>query len=155
MQETLDKLTGTLSPIVLSALRIVTALLFFAHGTQKLFGFPEAQFRPDLFTLPWLAGLLEILVGALVLIGFKTRIAAFLMSGQMAIAYWLVHAPRSPYPAVNGGDAAILFCFVFLYIAFAGPGPISIDAILKSLKGSGSEAPKPAEAPAAGEPAAG
>jgi putative oxidoreductase len=82
---------------------------------------------PELFTLFWFAGFLELVGGFLVLIGFLTRPVAFVLSGQMAVAYWMAHAPQSIYPALNGGDAAILFCFIFLYLAVAGPGAFSVD----------------------------
>ena len=116
------------APQALAVLRIVTALLFMEHGTQKLFGFPETEMSPAFLSLPWLAGAIEVVGGILVLIGLFTRPAAFIMSGQMAVAYWMAHAPQSFFPVENGGDAAILFCFVFLYIFFAGPGAWSLDA---------------------------
>src|SRR5690606_4051837 len=101
-----------------------------AHGTQKLFGFPPAQFpSPDLFPLMGLAGILEVVGGLAILFGALTRPVAFVLSGQMAVAYWMAHAPASPFPVNNGGDAAILFCFVFLYLVFAGPGVWSLDAM--------------------------
>ena len=117
------------APRVLSILRIVAALLFFMHGSQKLLGFPATDHAPEMFSLPWIAGLLELVGGALLLIGAFTRPVAFLLSGEMAFAYWMAHAPKSVFPALNGGDAAILYCFVFLYLAFAGAGPWSIDAL--------------------------
>ncbi len=115
----------------LSVLRIVAALLFLLHGTSKLFGFPpmpEGMPAPEPGNILWLGALLEIIGGSLLLIGFFSRPVAFLLSGEMAVAYWMFHAPKSLYPSLNGGDAAILFCFVFLYIALAGPGPWSVDA---------------------------
>jgi putative oxidoreductase len=112
----------------LSLLRIVAALLFMLHGTSKLFGFPPTEMSPAIYSLPWIAGLLEVVGGALLIIGLWSRLTAFVLSGQMAVAYWMVHAPQSPFPSNNGGDAAILFCFVFLFIAAAGPGAWSIDA---------------------------
>lgn len=115
------------APIALALLRIVTALLFIEHGTAKLLNFPASEMHPSLFSLFGLAGVLEIVGGALVLLGFFTRIAAFLLSGQMAIAYWMAHAPQSFFPVNNGGDAAILFCFIFLYLVFAGPGAFAMD----------------------------
>jgi len=124
-----DQLTGVWAPRVLAILRIVTALLFIEHGTQKLLAFP-APFpggQPALLSLSGIAGLLETFGGLLVLVGLFTRPAAFLLSGEMAIGYWIAHAPRSFFPTLNGGDAAILFCFVFLYLAFAGPGAWSVD----------------------------
>ena len=118
-----------------SILRIVAALLFILHGTSKMFGFPPfldpmgaPMTPPDPGSILWLGALLELIGGSLVLVGFFTRPIAFLLSGEMAVAYFMFHAPKSLYPSVNGGDAAILFCFVFLYIALAGPGPWSIDA---------------------------
>ena len=112
----------------LSLLRIVTALLFMLHGTSKLFGFPPTEMAPAIYSLSWIAGVLEVVGGALLIVGLWSRLTAFVLSGQMAVAYWMVHAPQSPFPANNGGDAAILFCFVFLFIAAAGPGAWSIDA---------------------------
>lgn len=121
-------LESTWAPRVLSLLRIVTALLFIEHGTQKLLGFPASDFSPAVLTLPWIAGLLEMVGGAAVLVGFWTRPVSFLLSGLMAVAYFTAHAPQSFFPALNGGDAAILFCFIFFYLVFAGPGPWSLDA---------------------------
>jgi len=115
-------------PQVLSVFRIVAALLFIAHGTQKLLGFPAAEFSPPMFSIFWFAGLIEIVTGALLVVGLFTRPAAFLASGTMAVAYWMAHAPSNPFPVNNGGDAAILFCFAFLYFVVSGPGPWSIDA---------------------------
>lgn len=115
------------TPRVLGILRIVTALLFMVHGSQKLFGFPPSNHSPELFSLIWFAGFLELVGGFFVLIGLFTRPIAFVLSGQMAVAYWMAHAPKSFFPALNGGDAAILFCSIFLYLVFAGPGAFSID----------------------------
>jgi putative oxidoreductase len=114
------------APQALGALRIVSALLFIAHGTQKLFGFPVA-FPMELNTMMLVAGVIELVGGLLILVGFQTRIAAFIASGTMAVAYWIGHAPMGPWPVANMGDAAILFCFVFLYLVFAGPGAWSVD----------------------------
>ena len=122
----LDRWQGPL----LSVLRIVSALLFIEHGTSKLFDFPHVE-MPMAITvgsLPWIAGLMEIVGGLMLLLGLFTRPVAFILAGEMAVAYWMAHAPRSTFPAVNGGDAAILFCFVFLYIAAAGPGPWAIGS---------------------------
>ena len=116
------------APRLLGVLRVVAAILFIEHGTQKLFGFPPTERpMPELFTLMWFAGVLEVGGGLLLLLGLFTRPVAFILSGQMAFAYWMAHAPQSPYPAINGGDAAILFCFLFLYLAAAGPGSYSVD----------------------------
>ncbi|MDB5585857.1 MAG: DoxX family protein [Devosia sp.] len=115
------------APQALAVLRIVAAILFILHGTQKLIGFPAAEFSPPLMSLFGLAGLIEIVGGLLILVGFFTRPAAFIAAGEMAVAYWMAHAPNSVFPSNNGGDAAILFCFVFLYLVFAGPGAWSVN----------------------------
>jgi putative oxidoreductase len=108
----------------------VAGLLFLEHGTQKLLGFPPGEgSRAAAMSLPWIAGLIELVTGALLTAGLFTRAAAFIAAGEMAVAYWMAHASQSPYPVNNGGDAAILYCFVFLYLVFAGPGPWSVDAI--------------------------
>ena len=121
----------SLQPHLLSLLRIVSSLVLFSYGTQKILHFPEAANVPPAGSLSWIAGLLELVLGFLVLIGFQTRIAAFVLSGLMAFAYFVAHAPRGFYPAQNGGVAAILFCFLFLYLVAAGAGPFSIDAMAK------------------------
>jgi len=125
------------SPYALAALRIITALLFIEHGTMKLFGFPAGEQPMDiaLFSLIGLAALLETVGGLLVLFGLFTRVAAFILSGEMAVAYFMAHAPQAFYPALNGGDAAILFCFVFLYLVFAGPGAWSVDGMRQISSG--------------------
>lgn len=124
MGKTLDQW----APRVLSILRIMAALLFLEHGTQKLLGFPPATNpAPGLFSLPWFQGVIEIVGGLLLLVGLFTRPVAFVLSGNMAVAYFMAHAPRNFFPVLNNGDAAILYCFVFLYLVFAGPGPWSID----------------------------
>jgi len=129
------ELETTWAPRLLGVLRIVSAFLFMLHGTQKLFNFPampEGRSQPAMFELTWYAGMLETFGGFLLLIGLFTRPTAFVLSGLMAFAYWIAHAPRSLYPVLNGGDAAILFCFVFLYIVAAGPGAFSVDGARKS-----------------------
>lgn len=115
------------APKALAVLRIITALLFLAHGTQKILGFPAGGFQPGADTIFFWAGVIEIVTGLLIAIGLFTRPAAFLASGTMAVAYWMGHAPTDMYPVNNGGDAAILFCFVFLYLVFAGPGAWAVD----------------------------
>ena len=116
-------------PLLLSVLRIMAGLLVMQHGTTKLLGFPETQMSGvSIASMVGIAGVIELVCGALVVVGFQTRIAAFLLSGMTAVAYWMVHARHSFYPIVNGGELAALYCFVFLYIAAAGPGPLSIDA---------------------------
>jgi len=120
-------------PRVLSILRFVAGLLFLEHGLSKLFGFPHvAMFdHLQLVSLLGLAGIIELFGGFLVCIGLFTRPAAFITSGEMAVGYFLFHAPKSPFPALNGGDAAILFCFVFLYLFVAGGGVWSFDHLLR------------------------
>jgi len=118
------------SPYVLSIVRIVVALLFFEHGLSKLFGFPQPLPPPVLFSLGWFSGAIEFVGGGLLAIGLFSRASAFIMSGEMAFAYFISHAPHSFFPILNRGDAAILYCFIFLYLAFAGGGPWSLDAML-------------------------
>jgi putative oxidoreductase len=118
------------TPRILSLLRIAVALFFLEHGAQKLFGFPPPRSGagPGVLSLLWFAGVLEFFGGILVCIGLFTRPVAFLLSGEMAVGYFMSHAPRGFFPILNGGDAAALYCFVFFYLAFAGPGPWSVDA---------------------------
>ncbi len=119
-------------PRVLSILRIVTAFLFMQHGAQKIFGFPAEQRYPfDIASLSGVAGVLELFGGALLLIGLFTRPVAFLLSGLMAFAYFLVHAPQGFWPLNNGGELAALFSFVFLYLWTAGGGAWSVDNLIK------------------------
>jgi putative oxidoreductase len=116
------------TPYALAILRIVAGLMFLEHGTQKLFGFPPGERAfVEAFTLSWWAGVLELILGALITVGLFTRLAAFVAAGEMAFAYWLAHAPQNFFPVNNGGDAAILYCFVFLLLVFAGPGKWSLD----------------------------
>ena len=118
------------APYALAALRIVSGLVFLEHGTQKFLGFPpgEAAFTGLAFkNLGAAAGIIELVCGFLIVLGLFTRPAAFLASGTMAVAYWHAHAPQNTFPVNNMGDAAILYCFVFLYLVFAGPGAWSLD----------------------------
>jgi putative oxidoreductase len=116
-------------PQLLAVLRIVTGLLFLEHALIKLIGFPPGG-KPgiqDIGSFLWIAGAIELVTSVLVTLGLFTRLAAFIAAGEMAVAYWMVHAKMGLYPAVNMGEAAILFCFVFLYLAAAGPGAWSVD----------------------------
>jgi putative oxidoreductase len=116
-------------PQLLAVLRIVTGLTFMAHGIIKLFGFPAGAQpgQQEIMTLMGIGGILETVGGALIILGLFTRPTAFILSGMMAVAYWMYHAPSNLYPANNNGSAAILFCFIFLYLVFAGPGAWALD----------------------------
>ena len=114
-----------------AALRIITGLLFLAHGTTKLFKFPLTDYYKDgvqIASLMGAAGLLELVGGILIIIGLFTRSVAFVLAGMMAVAYFMAHASQGFFPILNGGELAIMFCFVFLYLATAGAGPFSLDA---------------------------
>ena len=118
---------------MLSILRIVTAAMFILSGTMKLFAFPNGM-PPDnsvaeFGTQVWVGGVLEFVGGLFMLVGLWTRPVAFILAGEMAVAYWQFHAPNSPFPTVNMGVSAVMYCFVFLYFSSAGPGPWSIDAL--------------------------
>lgn len=117
-------------PQALALLRIMTALLFIEHGTQKLIGFPasaDPSMQGSLSGLMLVAGILEAFGGLMILVGFLTRPVAFVLSGFMAVAYFMAHAPQDFFPVNNRGDAAILYCFIYLYLFFAGPGAWSLD----------------------------
>jgi putative oxidoreductase len=116
------------APYALSVLRIVVGLIFLEHGTGKLLGFPVMPALPAMYSLPWIAGFFELGGGLLLTLGLGTRIVAFVLCGMMAVAYFTAHAPRGFFPVLNGGDAAILFCFAFLYLSFAGGGPVAVEA---------------------------
>lgn len=119
-------------PRMVSVVRIVAALLIIEHGSQKLLGFPpSANPGPALLSLLGVQGILELAGGALLLVGLFTRIVGFILSGDMAVAYFTVHAPKSFFPVVNGGDAAVLYCFVFLFLVVAGGGAWSLDALFR------------------------
>lgn len=128
-----DRLTAR-APTMLSVLRIVAALIFLEHGAQKFLGFPPGEFAGAAWSFDspgHFAGIVELVGGLLLLLGLFTRSAAFIASGTMAVAYWMAHAPQDFFPVNNQGDAAILYCFIFLYLVFAGPGPLSLDAAMK------------------------
>ncbi|MER9654878.1 DoxX family protein [Mesorhizobium sp. M0152] len=114
-------------PQALGVLRIVTALQFIEHGTQKLFNFPVGEHAGALSGLSLTAGILEFAGGILLALGLLTQPVAFLLAGEMATAYFMAHMPRDFFPVNNGGDSAISFCFIFLYLFFAGPGAFALD----------------------------
>lgn len=120
-------------PRLLSVLRIMTGLLFLQHGTAKYLGFPAIDYFANLdpLSLPGIAGVLELVGGVLIVLGLFTRPAAFILSGLMAAAYFIAHAPQDFYPLVNQGELAVLYSFVFLYFVAAGPGPWSVDAAIR------------------------
>jgi putative oxidoreductase len=141
-----DEFFDTWSPRMLSVLRIVAAFLFIMHGTAKLFGVPhQPQFdNLQLMSQEGLQGILEFAGGMLLLVGFLSRPVAFILSGDMAVAYFMAHFPKAFLPILNGGDLAVLFCFVFFYLFFAGGGPWSIDALIRTpLRARKAEAPLP------------
>ena len=119
------------SPHVLSLLRVASGAAFLAHGTMKWLNFPPSTMEVTFTSLSGIAGLIELVGGTLLVLGLFTRPVAFLCSGTMAAAYFIAHAPQSFFPVLNRGDAALLYCFVFFYLVFAGPGPWSLDAIVR------------------------
>ena len=121
--------------VTLFLLRVVAGLLFLEHGGMKIFdwfGGVPAQFggHPAMWSQTWIGGVLEFYGGLAILLGLGTRLVAFILSGEMAVAYFQFHQPGGAWPVQNHGEPAVLFCFIFLYLAFAGPGPWSLDAML-------------------------
>jgi putative oxidoreductase len=133
----------------LALLRMVAGSLFLLHGSAKLLGFPGGRPPVELFSQMGLAGLLELVGGALVVLGLFTRPVAFVLSGEMAVAYLIAHAPESPFPTVNRGAEAVLFCFLFLYLAFEGAGAWSVDSWLARRRSDATGEPRPARRPRA------
>jgi putative oxidoreductase len=135
----MDKMNRMLAgyePMALSIFRIMTGLLLFQYGVAKLFKYPPVPMfaKVELMSLYGAAGTIELIFGALLIVGLFTRLAAFILSGEMAFAYFLGHFPKGFLPLVNGGNAAILFCFACLYLAFAGGGPWSVDAMMRDRR---------------------
>ena len=131
-----------LAGLTLLALRVISALVLFEHSTVRAFGFPanpDRPFRgaPDPFTRPWFTTVLELVGGTLLILGLFTRPTSFVLSGMMAVAYFIAHAPEHFFPIINGGEPAVLLCFVFLYMSAAGAGPYSIDALLERRRRQG------------------
>ena len=127
-----DSIHTAWRPHILSVLRIITGFLFVAHGTQKLFDYPSSgKGTVELASFMGFTGVLEFVGGLLILFGLFTRVTAFILSGMMAVAYFMAHAPGGFLPLVNKGELAVLYCFVFLYMAIAGGGSLSLDALLR------------------------
>jgi putative oxidoreductase len=135
------------APYLQSVLRIVVAFLFVAHGTQKLVGFPGERAGVPLLSRLGLAGLIETAGGALLVLGLLTRPVAFVLAGEMAVAYFTTHAPRGFWPLVNRGEPAVLFCFTWLYFAAAGGGPWSLDALRVSAAPAAADTPRGRRSP--------
>jgi putative oxidoreductase len=134
----MERFLETWTPRVLSVMRIVSALLLMQHGGQKLAGFPAPQrYEFDLLSLSGVAGVLELFGGFMLLVGFMSRPVAFLLSGLMAFAYFIGHAPRGFWPILNGGELAAMYCFVFLYLSVAGGGVWSLDRLSGKSRGRG------------------
>jgi putative oxidoreductase len=136
-----SRLPAWLPGVLHAALRVMTGLLFMQHGLQKLFGLLVDPSRPwtgppPMFTQLWFAGVLETFGGALIVLGLFTRPVAFLLAGEMAVAYFQSHAPRSFFPILNRGEPTVLFCFVYLYLFAVGAGPYSVDAALHARRGT-------------------
>lgn len=128
-------ITANWAPRLRAALRVMAALLYMQHGAQKLFGFPgDKEPVGDLVSLMGLAGVLELFGGLLLVIGLLSRSVAFVLSGMMAVAYFMAHWPQGFFPVLNGGELAALYCFVFLYLAAAGPGAFSVDGALRARR---------------------
>ncbi|HET8712592.1 MAG TPA: DoxX family protein [Gemmatimonadales bacterium] len=128
------------SPYLLSILRIIVAFLFFQHGAAKWFAFPAAVMPGGgvaaLGSLAWFAAVIETIGGALMMLGLFTRPVAFILSGEMAVAYFMGHSGNGFWPTLNGGEPAVFFCFTYLYFSAAGPGPWSLDALLARRRSS-------------------
>ena len=129
----MDQTLSKYQPIALSLFRFITGLMLFQYGIAKLLKFPPVPMfeKVELFSLYGAAGSIELIIGGLLLVGLFTRLAAFILSGEMAFAYFMGHFPKNFYPVINGGTAAILLCFACLYLVTSGGGPISLDALLR------------------------
>jgi putative oxidoreductase len=130
--ETINATFARFEPLVHSIFRVITGLLFFQYGVAKLFKFPAVPMfaKVEPFSLFWCAGSIELVFGGLLILGLFSRVAAFILCGEMAFAYFMEHFPRNFIPLLNGGENAIMFCFACLYLACAGGGPYSLDAMI-------------------------
>jgi putative oxidoreductase len=133
MIETISTTMAAWAPRALSVLRLIMGLMIIQHGMAKLIGFPAVPSFANLNPLSLIgaAGFIELIGGALLIVGLQTRLVAFIVSGEMAFAYFMAHAPKSFFPLINGGTLAIIFCFTCLFLSTAGPGPWSVDAAMK------------------------
>jgi putative oxidoreductase len=129
----MDETLAAWKPQALSIFRIIAGLMIIEHGMAKLIGFPAVAAFADLQPMSLLgaAGFIELIGGALLILGLWTQPAAFILSGEMAVGYFMMHAPKDFFPLINGGTLAIMYCFSFLYLATAGAGPWSVDAAMK------------------------
>lgn len=127
----MDRVLGSYYAHIYAVFRIVVGLLFMMHGSQKLFGLPDGQGVGSLPPMMMAAGVIELVAGLMVLLGFYAAIAAFIASGEMAVAYFTAHQPRAALPIQNQGELAALYAFVFLYIAARGSGPWSVDSLIR------------------------
>jgi len=127
-------MNGRYAPFAFALLRIISGLMFMIHGTQKILGWPPTDMRPPLASMGGISGVLELVLGFLIAIGLLTRIAAFLASGEMAVAYFFAHFPQGWNPVVNKGELAVLYCFLFLYVAAHGAGIWSVDSMIGKRK---------------------
>lgn len=127
----MERFLGNYSSCLFATLRIIAGLMFAFHGSQKLFAWPGGSAAVPLASLMGFAGLVELVGGLMIAFGFLTSYAAFLASGQMAVAYFKAHAPRGTFPLLNGGELAVVYCFLFLYIASQGAGGWSLDAMMR------------------------
>jgi putative oxidoreductase len=130
----MERFLGKYAPYLYAILRIIAGLMFAMHGTQKLFGWPVPGPPPPIPPMIMAAGIFELVCGLLIAIGLLTGYAAFVASGEMAVAFFMAHSPRGLLPIVNQGELAVLYCFLFLYIAAQGPGPWSVDTIIREGK---------------------
>jgi len=125
----MERFLGKYSDYFYAILRIVAGLLFAMHGSQKLFGWPGNKPTVEIASQMGIAGVIELVCGLMIALGLLAGFAAFLASGEMAVAYFMMHAPQAPWPILNGGELAVLYCFLFLYIASRGSGRLSVDSV--------------------------
>ena len=122
---------GRFSPQVFAIMRFVVGLLYACHGSQKLLRWPPSEMHPPLASLFGMGGIIELVCGILIAVGFLTGIAAFIASGEMAVAYFIQHFPHGPIPLLNQGELAVVYCFLFLFIAAHGAGVWSVDGAMR------------------------